>query len=196
MTLLLALSLFASALLSQDETYLGQLVRKEGKSLEFVIRPAVEWQSIDKLVAKSDLIAFATVGTALGASITADGNDVRTDYRIQLKEIVFASDTETRAADSELTLSQLGGTAPVAGHTVTTKHVPLGPLEPGSNVLLLLRRVDEKYRIVNEYFGIFVVREGIATPASTNAFDQTYRSGKPLPDVLNEISAALAKRKK
>ena len=179
---------------AQRETLREEVTRESGP-VEKKYRVLPEPHSIKEILAVSDLVVRATVGPYLAAHLTKDGSDVRTDYRLKVAEVLVSPHQPEASVEAQridqLILTQRGGTVIIEGHPATVRHVALAPLTPGTDVLMFLVRVGDKYEIAKDYFGAFSVRGDTVTPLAPRVFDEPHRRGLTLAEFRDEIATTL-----
>jgi len=125
--------------------------------------------------------------------LSDDQSEVFTDYRLSDPVILFdrRAETATPGLRRPIILTQRGGTILVQGRPFTESHAALLPLKPGTEVLCLLQRSGDKYRIVDWYYGVFEINSGVIKPlASRDDFASEFR-GLPVQTVVQSMLALL-----
>jgi len=167
-------------------------VKRESGPIEKQVRSLPEPQSVKSLLAVSDLVVRVIVGPPLTSYLTVDGTDVRTDYRLQVTEVLPSLKPPTvpfqADANGHLTLTQRGGTVVIDGHSATVRHKALAPLTPGTQALMFLVRVGDKYEIAMDYYGVFAVHGETVVPVTPHVFDEHHQRGLSLGEFRDEVA--------
>jgi hypothetical protein len=90
------------------------------------------------------------------ARLSDDQQDVYTDYQIQNPVLFYQkhiAGSPRPGAVLPITATQLGGALMVGDVKFTQTELGLPPLEPGSEALLLLQRVQNRYYISGTFYG-------------------------------------------
>jgi hypothetical protein len=128
--------------------------------------------------------------------LSEDAVNVYTDYTIT-KPLILYSTISIQSREpgplQEVTVSQIGGTVVVNGHTFTHANRGLPLPEPGTEMLLLLKRVGSRWQLANKYSGAFAIANGKLNPwGMQRRFGQEYRGAETttaIPELVARIHA-------
>jgi hypothetical protein len=125
----------------------------------------------DRLLGETERVVRGRVGRPAPSYLSDDQMEIYTDYPIDEPLVLYDRDTTNSSKrSSALTLTLLGGTVTINGLTFTSDHESLQRLQPGSDVLLLLKRVGSRYFIADRYEGAFSIQEGKLVPLHKGAW--------------------------
>jgi hypothetical protein len=131
-----------------------------------VTTPSGPAPSMDIVVRQTDVILSGIIGESR-SYLSKDQREVYTDYTI-LKPVFLYSRSLVTSSKPEIPRETLvtlaGGTISINGLTFTLIHQALPSLEPNTECLFLLKRVDDKYHIVETYYGAFSIADGKLHP--------------------------------
>ena len=149
----------------------------------------------DLLLADTDLIVRGVVGQPERAYLSDDQTEVYTDYDIHNPEFLYDSGLQRDAKPGvtpSARVTVLGGTVTVDGLSYTSIHDSLPALEPGTDCVLLLKRVGAGYLIARRYSGAFRISAGHLLPLSSSVgLPSRYRE-TPSAELIAEWVAQLS----
>ena len=139
------------------------------------------------------------VGKPAAAYLSDDQMEVYTDYPVEPAVILYDADAAQSHQPTPLpraTVTLLGGTITINGLTFKSDHESLQRLEPGTECLLLLKHVANRYFIAGQYDGAFAIREGGLIPLHKRAWavPPAYTDA-PAERAIARIVAGLRERK-
>jgi hypothetical protein len=95
-----------------------------------------------------------------------------------------------------VTATLLGGTVTINGLSFTSSPDALPNLEPGSEYLLLLKRVGSRYHIAGTYFGAFQVADGKVTPVTKKRGFAPEYSNVPVAEAAERMAQRSSKSRR
>ena len=159
----LAAVLTNGAVHAQGETIPQAVAR--GATTRFATRPSGRPPALADILRDTDLVVRGTVGDAV-ARLSDDEQDVYTDYQIKNPVLFYQKQIAgfpRPGAVLPITATQLGGALMIGDVKFTQTELGLPPLEPGSEALLLLQRVQNRYYISGTFYGAFGIVGGKVT---------------------------------
>jgi hypothetical protein len=159
-----------SAVYAQGETVVEAVAR--GATSRYRTAPSGRSPALVDVLRDTDLVVRGTIGDAV-PRLSDDQRDVYTDYQIKNPVIFYQKDLEGSprpGAALPITASQLGGELTIGDVIFTQTELGLPPLEPGSEALLLLQRVENRYYISRTFYGAFRIIGGKLTRLMTMEF--------------------------
>jgi hypothetical protein len=177
-----------SASFAQKMTIPEQLAR-EGVDLGGVVgMPSGPAADVNSIIRASDLIVRGIVGEPK-TYLSDDQMKVFSDYPIIKPAVLFDSAVALTVKPSlpEIFVTLEGGRIQVGALTFTATNQGLPGLQPGSDCLLLLKRVNNKLFIAGGHYGAFEVKDGKMVPLTQKSkFAPAYR-GAPAASVIDTI---------
>ncbi len=147
-------------------------------------------------LADTHTILRGRVGVPLPSYISDDETEVYTDYLIEDPVILYHSTPQ--AADRPgmppaIRVTLPGGTVTIGGLSFHSHYDELPALTTGTDCLFLLKRVGQRYLIINRFQGAFQISNGRLVPLSKAAFavPTAYRHAdfaQAVPELVRYIS--------
>jgi hypothetical protein len=208
MTLVLYRRVIALALLAatsvastgaQLET-IPERLAKAGRSLgNSTTVPSGLPPTIQEIVRQSDLIVLGTISNPR-SYLSDDQTEVFTDYSV-LRPVTLFTSTVARVpgpvADANLTVTFLGGKVTINGLVFSAEHEALPLPEPGTECVLLLKRVGGRHFVSGRYFGMFQTSGDRVTPLVRKpgfASEYAGATGRQFADEMTRIARESRKR--
>lgn len=127
--------------------------------------PSGPTPTVNQILAITDLIVRAVLSGPT-SYLSDDEMDVYTDYPLQHAVILYQVQESPRPRVSQepaVTVTMLGGAVTINRLTFTSKHEGLPLIPPGTECLLLLKQVGNRYFIAGTYYGAFRIVNGTLT---------------------------------
>jgi hypothetical protein len=151
--------------------------------------------SVATLLDSTDILVTGKLGAG-HSYLSKDQTEIFTDFPLENARVLFqrtAATMDRPGSLSGLSVTQRGGTITVDGRAFTQKEGGLLPLQPGGEVLCLLKHVGDKYQIAGRYFGVFAIEDGRLRPLVTREdFAPDYR-GRSFQEAVQSMLAVLQK---
>ncbi len=147
--------------------------------------------TVDAVLEQADVIVQGVVG-APRTYLSQDQMNVLSDYPLVRPTVLFDSKvaplSQPGIPEPEIVVTVRGGKITIGGLTYTERFDALPKLEPGSECLLLLKRVGNRLHIAGDgHFGAFEVEGGRLKPLTrVHGFAPTYR-GMPTVEAAQAI---------
>lgn len=192
--LLLAASLPVS-ILGQELT-IPEKLAEAGKSLiAGTTVPSGPPPSVQEIIRGTDTLVRGIIGPGR-AYLSEDQREIYTDYPIEKPLILFQSAPVSSARPGvmpRITVTVSGGTVTVGNLTFTSMVDALPTLQPGTECLLLLKRIGDRYQIAGAYYGAFGIEHGKSKPLTKKqGFAREYDGASAqatVDDVLAKLHA-------
>jgi hypothetical protein len=133
-------------------------------------RPSGVGPDVSTLLGITDAIVKGLVGTPLPAYLSADERDVYTDFPIQSATVLFQAAPVGSALPgipSSIAVTVRGGTLALSGRSLAFRYPGQPELTVGTECVFLLKQIDGKYRLVNDYRGVFAIVANRLTPVGS-----------------------------
>lgn len=127
--------------------------------------PSGPTPAVNQILAITDIIVKGVLGNPT-SYLSDDQMEVYSDYPLQDAVILYQVQESARPRTSQvpaITLTMLGGTVTINGLTYTRRHEGLPLIPPGTECLLLLKQVGNRYYIAGSYYGAFRIVNGTLT---------------------------------
>jgi hypothetical protein len=147
----------------------------------------------NRLLGDTDAIVRGHVSQPSASYVSEDQMEVYTDYAIDDSVSLYRADV-TRSPKPGMmpiaTVTLLGGRITINGLHYISDHMTQRALEPGTECLLLLKRVGDRYFIARKYDGAFRIhKDGLLAPISVGVgFPAAYKD-VPATQVAEEMVA-------
>lgn len=143
--------------------------------------------TIERILAHTDLIVRAVVGHPR-SYLSDDQMDVQTDYLFDAVLLLYQG-VPIEPDVLSLTVTMLGGTITMSGLTFTSKHEGLPLIEPGTDCLLLLKKVGNAYQVAGTYYGAFRISGEKLVPLTGDKGFARQLVGVPAGPAIEELVA-------
>ena len=188
--LIVVLLMETSAFAQAERPTIPDVLARAGESLSGVsFVPSGPTPTVADILEDTDIIVRGVVGEPR-SYLSEDQRDVYTDYPINGPTFLYQATLESSPKPGivpSVVITVRGGSVRINGLTYTFVDYALRPLKPGSECLLLLKRVGDHYAIAGSYLGIFGVADGKLTPLTgKQGFAPEYRD-VPVTQAANEI---------
>lgn len=153
--------------------------------------------SIESVLRETDLIVRGTVGEPR-SYLSDDERDVYTEYTMTKPAILYATISLSSRGPGpvqQIAVSQLGGTLVVNGQTFTQTEQGLPLLRAGSEMLLLLQRVGNRWHIVKTFYGAFAIENGSLRPLGRPRFAAEFRGVETTAGITQLLARSKAVKK-
>jgi len=147
----------SSFMLHAAQDTIPERLARAGRSLNASAPPPSGVMRLDDLLRVTDVIAKGRVGKPRGY-LSKDQREIYTDYPILNPSVLYRatlSNPKGSDLDSAPRVTMRGGSVTINGLTYTESYEALPSLEPGTECLFLLRRIQGQYRLAGRYYGVF-----------------------------------------
>lgn len=148
--------------------------------------------TLREVLSDTDVIVRGTVGESR-SYLTDDQREIRTDYSILGVEFLFRRDDlqkiQVPSVPGALTVTLLGGEVTVGGLSYTSIHKALPSLEAGTECVLLLKQIGDKYYVALKYYGAFRTEQNGLIPSTLRRGFAAEYENVPAATAINDIVA-------
>jgi hypothetical protein len=166
----------AAAIQAAQETIPQAVAR--GATGRITTAPSGKPPDMDDILRDVDVVVRGVVGEPR-SFLSEDKRDVYTEYSMKRPIVAYQARPVAAAVPGvgpEVSVTQLGGTVMVDGVKFTQTEQGLPPLQPGTEALFLLKRIDGRYHIAGTFFGAFgIVAERLKPLTTVESFAPEYR---------------------